>query len=96
MNLGNISNITKIIPPNGTILKDFPPDIVNALTDLIFLLKAAGVIFIIYVLFLVISSIMGIVRSIRMKKMYNKVNDINDKLDLIMKKEKIKIDTNKK
>lgn len=92
MNLGNITNVTKLLPPNGTILNGFPPEMLNLMTDLIFILKTAGIIFIVYLLFLIVGSILGIMRGIKINRMYHKVNSISDKMDLLMKKEKIKMD----
>ena len=80
-----VENITTFIKLANITLKDIPPELVSKIADLMFILKAAGILFLIYILFLVVSTILNIKRNIRIKKIYEKVDQIDDKLNQMIK-----------
>src|SRR3990167_6010079 len=75
----NLADISKI-----------SPEVASGVLDVIFLIKAIGIILLIYIVFLIISSIMSIIRNIRIKRIYNKVYEIDSKLDSLLKSDKTK------
>ncbi|MBS3078574.1 hypothetical protein J4218_00455 [Candidatus Pacearchaeota archaeon] len=78
-----------------SLLKELSPELISKLSDLIFVVKAVGVLFIIYAIILIIGGVMGFLRNRRIKKIYEKVNGIDEKLDILLK-DRIKKDVKEK
>jgi len=99
MGIDSISDVGKLASLDPTLLKDLSPEFIARLSDLIFVVKAAGILFIIYAIILIIGGIMGFLRNRRIKKIYEKVKDVDEKLDKLLKesnkKEKCKDDKKK-
>lgn len=75
-------NITEVInsPIAGKI------DVTQGINNVVFLLKAIGILFVVYIIFLIIKGIFNIIEKRRIKKIYKKVIEIDEKLDLLLKK----------
>ncbi len=85
MGIDSISDVGKLVSLDATLLKDLSPEFIARLSDLIFVVKAAGILFIVYAIILIIGGIMGFLRNRRIKKIYEKVKDIDEKLDKLLK-----------
>ncbi len=95
MGIANFSDVSKLIPPDGSLLRELPPELLSKFADLILILKAASILFIIYIIFLIIGGVMRIIERRRIKKIYQKVNEIDEKLDIIIKDKDKKENDNK-
>lgn len=85
MAIDSIADIGKLATLDPSLLKDINPEFVSRLSDLIFVVKAAGVLFVIYAIILIIGGIMGFLRNRRIKKIYQRVKEIDEKLDILIK-----------
>jgi hypothetical protein len=84
----NISGALSVLSSDKSLVNNLPPELVQRLTDLFFILKAIGILVIIYVSFLIITAIMNFIRNMRIKKIYKKVYEIDQKLDTLLDKER--------
>ena len=75
---------------NLTNISNIPPELTSGIIDIIFLIKAIGIILLIYILFLIISAIMNILRNIRIKRIYEKVYEMDNKLNILLESDKTK------
>lgn len=89
------SDVGKLATLDPSLLKELSPELISKLSDLIFVVKAVGVLFIIYAIILIIGGVMGFLRNRRIKKIYEKVNGIDEKLDILLK-DRIKKDVKEK
>ena len=96
MGINSTGDIEKLINLDPTLLKDLSPELVSRLSDLIFIVKAAGVLFIIYAIILIIGGVMGFLRNRRIKKIYERVKIIDEKLDKLLKVKDSKVEKKKK
>ena len=90
-----ISNVSQAVNASlnqvldlGNNLKDLPPELVSKVADLIFILKAAGILLIFYILFLIVKGILDLIRNWRIRKIYKKVYEIDEKVDRLLKDKK--------
>ncbi|MBD3253299.1 hypothetical protein GF386_06195 [Candidatus Pacearchaeota archaeon] len=88
-------SFTTSLPPDSTLAKILPPEMVSGVNSLFIIFKALGIVFFVYILILIIQSFFNIRRNIRINRMYHKVNDIEKKIDVLIGKEKSK-EKNKK
>jgi len=72
-----------------------PPELVSKVENLVFILKAIGVIFIGYIIFLVVKGILSVIRGRKIDKIYKKVHEIEKKLDKVLEGKKHKEDVSK-
>lgn len=85
----NINSIFSLLL-DPELLKTLSPEIVARISELILILKTAGIVLIIYVLFLIVSAISNLWRNHRIKLINKKVDEINEKLDKLIEKDKFK------
>ncbi len=71
-------------------LQNLPPEIINSIGNLVYILKAAGILLILYIIFIIIKGYFDIKRSIRIKNINEKIDEMNDKLDVLINKGKKK------
>ena len=84
------------IPLDLSNLSQISPDIASGIIDIIFIIKAIGIILLIYIIFLIISAIMNIIRNIRIKRIYEKVYEMDSKLNILLESDKSKSELLKK
>jgi sulfite exporter TauE/SafE len=95
MGIDSLADVGKLASLDPTLLKDLSPEFIARLSDLIFVIKAAGILFIVYAIILIIGGVMGFLRNRRIKKIYEKIKNIDEKLDKLLK-EKISEEKDKK
>ncbi|MGV8152450.1 MAG: hypothetical protein ACP5OG_05195 [Candidatus Nanoarchaeia archaeon] len=69
-------------------MNNLPPELVSRFTDLISILKAAGIVFIVYIVFLIIRAIFAIIRGRKIDKIYKKLNELDEKISALLNKNK--------
>jgi hypothetical protein len=74
-------------------LADLPPEIISNLGMLISIFKAAGIVLIVYLAFLMLKGVLNFKKYRKIKKMHNKINEIDMKLDLLLGKKNLKVET---
>ena len=85
MELSNVSNIGNFSSIDTNLINTLPPELISRLGDLIFVLKAVGILVIAYILFWIMGSVMNYIRHRKINKIYDKVNEIDRKLDILLK-----------
>lgn len=96
MGLGDIGEVLggikdkflEIISFDTTRVGELSPELGSAMSGLITILKAAGIIIIIYIVFLLIKSLLGMRRNMRIDATYHKVNQIDEKINILIEQNK--------
>lgn len=87
---GEFFNLGKLFSSEAISIGDVSPELASRLTEMLFLIRAAGVIFLLYLIFVIVNGIMNFIRNIRIRKMYNKIKDMDEKLDILLKEKENK------